>query len=75
METGRAQVPVPLPERVLRCEEGSLLSWGSCILRLSKDAQLGLSSSVGWHQPRFSVGVWRQCCYSTPATQGLKLAW
>lgn len=72
---GRVQVPVPLPERVLRYEERSLLSWGSCILRLSNDAQLSPSSNVGWHQPRFSVGVWRQRCYSTPATQGLKLAW
>lgn len=74
-EAGRAQVPASLPGGVLSCEEGSLLPRGSAFSGLSSDAQLGPSSSVGWHQPRFSVRIWRQHCHCTPATRGLKLAW
>lgn len=54
---------------------GPFYHGGPAFSGLSNAAQLGPSSSVGWHQPRFSVGLWRQHCHCTPATQGLKLAW
>uniref|UniRef100_A0A8C9N971 Glucagon receptor n=1 Tax=Serinus canaria TaxID=9135 RepID=A0A8C9N971_SERCA len=50
---------------------GPFYHGGSAFSGLSNDAQLGPSSTVGWHQPRFSVRVWRQHCSHTGAETGL----
>lgn len=75
LERGRAQVQPLCLREFSGVRRGPFYHGAPAFSGLSNDAQLAPCSSVGWQQPRISVGVWRQhrCC--TPAAQGLKLAW
>lgn len=44
---GESPGAASLPERVLRCEEGSLLPWGSCILRTEQRCTAGSLQQCG----------------------------